>query len=115
MATKIESPERVTPYCPVFQRAVEVIGKRWTGAIVRNMLSGSVRFSEILVAVPGLSDRLLSERLRELEAEGIVERHVYPETPVRVEYELTDKGRELEAIVYALDRWADRWAGAAPH
>jgi DNA-binding HxlR family transcriptional regulator len=115
MARTPETIERVSPYCPVFQRAVEVIGKRWTGAIVRSMLSGSVRFSEILAGVPGLSDRLLSERLRELEAEGIVERHVYPETPVRIEYELTEKGRELEAIVYALDRWADRWAGLPPH
>jgi DNA-binding HxlR family transcriptional regulator len=99
----------VTPYCPLFQRAVELIGRRWTGAIIRSMLSGSVRFSEIIAGVPGLSDRLLSERLRELEAAGIVERHVYPETPVRIEYELTPRGRELDAIVQALDAWTHKW------
>ena len=91
-----------------------MLGRRWTGAIVRTMLAGSIRFSDVLGQVPGLSDRLLSERLRELEAEGIVLRTVYPETPVRVEYGLTGKGRELEAIVRALDGWAERWAAVAP-
>ena len=105
-------------YCPVFQEAVELIGKRWSGAIVRSMLSGSVRFSDILNQVPGLSDRLLSERLRELEAQGIVERHVYPELPVRIEYTLTHKGAELREIIITVDAWADRWAqpgGAVLH
>ncbi len=102
------SPE-ITPYCPSFHVAVELLGRRWTGAIVRNLLAGSVRFSEILQAVPGLSDRLLSQRLRELEAEGVVTRVVYPETPVRIEYQLTEKGRELERIVKDLGEWADRW------
>ncbi|MCK9518256.1 MAG: helix-turn-helix transcriptional regulator [Dehalococcoidia bacterium] len=106
-----EQPATVSPYCPLFQNALELIGRRWTGAIVRTMLAGSVRFSEILAAIPGLSDRLLSERLRELEGAGIVERHVYPETPVRIEYELTPKGRELDAIVAALDQWIHKWTG----
>jgi DNA-binding HxlR family transcriptional regulator len=97
-------------YCPVFQDAVELIGRRWTGAIVRSMLYGSARFSDILNAVPGLSDRLLSERLRELESAGVVLRTVYPETPVRVEYSLTEKGQELQEIVLTLSRWAERWA-----
>ena len=97
-------------YCPVFQEAVELIGKRWSGAIVRSMLSGSARFSDILNQVPGLSDRLLSERLRELEAQDIVERHVYPEQPVRIEYTLTPKGTELREIIVTIDSWADRWA-----
>jgi DNA-binding HxlR family transcriptional regulator len=105
-----EHGSEVSPYCPVFQGAVELIGRRWTGAIVRSMLAGSHRFSEILAGVPGLSDRLLSERLRELEAAGIVARTVYPETPVRIEYRLTAKGAELRAIVHALDEWAERWA-----
>jgi DNA-binding HxlR family transcriptional regulator len=91
---------------------VELIGRRWSGAIVRSMLSGSVRFSDILSQVPGLSDRLLSERLRELEAAGVVERRVYPELPVRIEYTLTERGRELRDIVVAIDRWADRWSPA---
>jgi DNA-binding HxlR family transcriptional regulator len=101
-----------TAYCPAFQGAVELIGKRWSGAIVRSMLAGSVRFSDILGQIPGLSDRLLSERLRELEGAGIVERHVYAELPVRIEYTLTEKGRELREIVLTIGNWADRWAAA---
>jgi DNA-binding HxlR family transcriptional regulator len=62
--------------------------------------------------VPGLHDRLLSERLKELEAEDIVKRRVYPETPVRIEYELTDKGRDLERVVTEVKHWADRWLAA---
>ena len=96
-------------YCPVFQDAVELIGRRWTGAIVRALLTGSTRFGEVLARVPGLSDRLLSERLRELEAAGVVKRTVYPEVPVRIEYELTEKGLELEEIVGAISDWADKW------
>lgn len=104
--------EGPSAYCPAFQGAVELIGKRWSGAIVRSMLSGSVRFSDILGQIPGLSDRLLSERLRELEAAGVVERHVYAELPVRIEYTLTPKGRELREIVISVDEWADKWAKA---
>lgn len=73
------------------------------------MLAGRTRFSDIAAAVPGLSDRLLSERLKELEAEGVVERCVYPETPVRIEYRLTDKGRALESAVAAVAEWAEAW------
>lgn len=95
--------------CPKFHRAIELIGKRWTGAILRALMDGPRRFTELLEAVPGLHDRLLSERLRELEAEGLVERRVYPEVPVRVEYRLTEKGRDLERVVAEVQRWADRW------
>lgn len=101
-----EESERV---CPRFHRAVELVGKRWTGAIVRTLMDGPRRFSEILDAVPGLHDRLLSERLKELESEGLVVRKVYADTPVRIEYELTDKGRDLERVVAEVQRWADRW------
>ena len=83
--------------------------------IVRMLMDGPRRFSGILEAVPGLYDRLLSERLKELEAEGIVRRRVYPETPVRIEYELTDKGRDLERVVAEVQRWADRWLAAVTH
>ncbi len=106
--------EAPSAFCPVFQGAVELIGRRWSGAIIRSMLSGSVRFSDILGQIPGLSDRLLSERLRELEAAGVVERRVYAELPVRIEYTLTQKGRELQDIVVLIDGWADRWAAKAP-
>jgi DNA-binding HxlR family transcriptional regulator len=95
--------------CSLYHRAVELVGKRWTGAILIVMMDGPLRFSEIKQLVPDLSDRLLSERLKELEAEGIVERSVACGTPVRVEYSLTDKGRALEPTVRALKRWAHAW------
>lgn len=97
-------------YCPAYTRAIEIIGKRWTGAILRSMLAGASRFSEVLAQVPGLSDRLLSERLKELEGEGIVERRVTPSTPVRVEYVLTEKGQSLGEVVHAVADWASAWA-----
>jgi DNA-binding HxlR family transcriptional regulator len=95
--------------CSAYHRAVELIGKRWTGAIVFVLMDGPLRFSEVKVLVPDLSDRLLSERMKELEAEGIVERHVIDETPVRVEYCLTTKGRALEPAVRSLKVWARSW------
>jgi len=95
--------------CSAYHRAIELIGKRWTGAIVFVLLDGPLRFSEVKVLVPDLSDRLLSERMKELEAEGIVERRVIDDTPVRVEYLLTAKGEALEPAVRALKRWANAW------
>ncbi len=96
-------------WCPKYQRTVELIGRRWTGAILRALFSGVSRFSDLGVTVPGLSDRMLAERLKELELEGIVQRTVIPDTPVRVEYTLTDKGRELESVIVAVSGWAERW------
>ncbi len=101
--------ESISSVCPVFHRAVELIGRRWTGAILSAMLNGAVRFTDIIHAVPGLSDRLLSERLKELESEGIVIRIVHPETPVRIEYHLTEKGRDLSSVTDAVADWAHRW------
>jgi DNA-binding HxlR family transcriptional regulator len=98
-----------SPFCPRFQRGMEVIGRRWTGAIVRALMTGSRRFNEIADTVPGISDRLLSERLKELEAEDIVERRVVPSTPVRVDYQLTAKGRALMPVFEALAGWVERW------
>jgi DNA-binding HxlR family transcriptional regulator len=97
--------------CPHFHEAVELVGKRWTGAILYVLLgaNGPLRFSEIGHAVPDLSDRLLSERMKELEQRGLVERRVSGTTPVRVEYELTERGRELKTALGELKRWADRW------
>ena len=95
--------------CPRYQRAVEILGKRWTGLIIRVLIPRPRRFGEMTEAVSGLSDRLLSERLKELEACGIVERRVFPETPVRIEYALTGKGSELERVVEAIQHWADCW------
>jgi DNA-binding HxlR family transcriptional regulator len=95
--------------CPHFHAAIELIGKRWTGAILCALTEGPLRFAELARAVPGLSDRLLSQRLRELEGEGLVEREVEAGTPVRVTYSLTDKGAGLEPAIGELKAWARRW------
>src|SRR5262245_37506974 len=97
--------------CPHLHEAVELVGKRWTGAIVFVLLQQRrpMRFTEIGHAVPQLSDRLLSERMKELEGRGIVERHVHPESPVRVEYELTSMGREVGPALRELRKWGLRY------
>lgn len=95
--------------CPLYHEAVELIGRRWTGAILRVLMDGPMRFSEVGQAVPELSDRLLSERMKELEARGIVERTVISGPPLRVEYALSPMGRELEPALAELQRWASRW------
>jgi DNA-binding HxlR family transcriptional regulator len=100
--------------CAKFHRAVELIGSRWTGAVIQLLLHGRMRYAELRSAIPEISDRMLSERLRELESEGIVARTVVPETPVRVEYELTEKGRALEHALAAVGKWAERWVTDAP-
>ena len=95
--------------CSAYHAAIELIGKRWTGAIVFVLLDGPLRFSEVKVLVPDLSDRLLSERLKELEGEGIVERRPGDGVPMRIEYVLTEKGRALEPAVRSLKVWARSW------
>jgi DNA-binding HxlR family transcriptional regulator len=95
--------------CSRFHHAVELIGRRWSGAIISMMLDGSQCFNELLTAVPGLSDRLLTERLRELESEGLVQRTVIPGPPVRVSYELTEAGKSLKPVIESLGKWAERW------
>lgn len=98
--------------CPKFHKTVELIGKRWTGAILELLMSGPQRFTALRLAVPGLHDRLLSERLKELEAEGMLTRRVFPETPVHIEYALTEKGQDLQKVLAELHHWADRWIAA---
>jgi DNA-binding HxlR family transcriptional regulator len=93
-------PHLPSSFCPVYHQAVELIGRRWTGAILRAMLAG---------ATPSLSDRLLSERLKELEQHGIVTRTVIPNTPVRIEYRLTEKGADLSGVVEAISAWGETW------
>lgn len=95
--------------CPYFHAAIELIGKRWTGAILCALTAGPLRFGELARAVPGLSDRLLSQRLRELEDERLVEREVEAGTPVRVTYSLTAKGTDLGPAIGELKQWATRW------
>ena len=94
--------------CPRFHYAIELIGKRWTGAIIRILISGPKRFYDIRNTIPLVSDRMLSERLKELELAGILERHVYPETPVRIEYLITSKGMALAPVMDAVNVWASR-------
>jgi DNA-binding HxlR family transcriptional regulator len=100
------------PICEHFQRAAELIGKRWNPQVVRALQTGASRFTEIRDTIPQISDALLSERLKELEAEGVVTRTVTPDTPVRIDYRLTDRGRDLTKVVDELGRWAERWATA---
>ncbi|HLN61382.1 MAG TPA: helix-turn-helix domain-containing protein [Symbiobacteriaceae bacterium] len=95
--------------CPRYEKAFEVLGKKWTGLLLRILMGGPKRFGEFRVQVPELSDRLLSERLKELEDEGIVRRIVYDTKPVLIEYELTEKGRSLEPVVQAVGTWAEKW------
>lgn len=99
--------------CPLFQRAVSVFCKRWTGLIVHALLDRPRRFAELSGAVAGLSERMLSERLKELETEGIVQRRVLPGTPVGVEYALTAKGHDLQRVLGEIHRWAELWAASA--
>ncbi|WP_018130807.1 winged helix-turn-helix transcriptional regulator [Effusibacillus pohliae] len=98
-----------TTMCPKYEAAIEILGKRWTGLLIRVLLGGPSRFRDIKEIVPEMSDKMLTERLKELEAAGIVARHVYPETPVRVEYELTEKGKDLQKVVQAIQDWAEKW------
>jgi DNA-binding HxlR family transcriptional regulator len=98
--------------CPDFHAAIELIGRRWTGAIVSALTEGPMRFGELAKAIPGLSDRLLSQRLRELEKAGVVERAVEPGTPVKVSYSLSEKGADLGPAMAELREWARRWKSA---
>jgi DNA-binding HxlR family transcriptional regulator len=97
--------------CPLYHEAVELVGRRWSGAILEVLLPGPApqRFSEIASALPDISDRMLSERLRELEDRGLVTRHVEGGPPLKVSYALTDMGRGLEPALGELKRWAQRW------
>ena len=95
--------------CGRFHRAIELIGRRWTGAIVFLLLRSRCRFATLRDAIPDITDRMLSERLQELEEEGIAKRTVIPATPIRVEYALTKKGRALASAIDAMAAWAERW------
>jgi DNA-binding HxlR family transcriptional regulator len=109
--TKLEeTPMRPTEHlCLPYQQAIELIGKRWTGVIIMVLLDGPRRFNEIAERLEGASDRMLSERLKELEATAILERCVYPETPVRIEYRLTEKGKALAPVIEAIEQWGHEW------
>ncbi len=95
--------------CPKYESAFEMLGKRWTGLIIRVLLEGPMRFTDISTLIPNLSDKMLGERFRELESLGILSRRVYPEMPVRVEYELTPKGKALAPALAEVQKWAEGW------
>lgn len=94
--------------CPRLSKAMDLIGKRWVGLILYELLDGPQRFNQMQADLP-ISGRLLSERLKELEKEGIVNRHVYTEIPVRVEYSLTDKGMNLKNTIDEIEKWSKEW------
>ncbi|TVX98820.1 winged helix-turn-helix transcriptional regulator [Paenibacillus cremeus] len=101
--------EHETKLCPSFEAAFELLGKRWTGLIIRTLMDGPKRFKDISTIIENMSDRMLSERFKELEAEGIVTRRVYDEIPVKIEYELTEKGYALEPMMNECEKWAENW------
>lgn len=94
--------------CPRFEKAISILSQRWTGLIVYQLLAGPQRFGTIEHSIM-ISGRVLSERLKDLEHEGIVKREVFPETPVRIEYSLTEKGRALEPILKEIEKWSQTW------
>jgi DNA-binding HxlR family transcriptional regulator len=94
--------------CGRFHRASELIGRRWNGAIIYVLLQQTCRFATLRDAIPGITDRMLSERLQELEEEGLVDRTVLPDTPVRVEYSLTKKGKSLAEAIDVIAKWAEK-------
>ena len=97
--------------CPRFEKAMTILSQRWTGMIIYQLLSGPQRFCTIESSV-GVSGRVLSERLKDLESEGIVRREVHPETPVRIEYSLTEKGKALEPLMKEIEKWSQSWLEA---
>jgi DNA-binding HxlR family transcriptional regulator len=102
--------ELEAPVCRHFQLAAELIGRRWNPQIIRALLSGESRFGDMKSGIAGISDALLSERLKDLEARGILVREVTPSTPVRIDYRLTERGRDLVKVMEELAAWAERWA-----
>jgi DNA-binding HxlR family transcriptional regulator len=100
------------PLCPSVEAAFNLLGRKWAGLVIHVLASGSLRFCELERAIPGVSARVLTERMKELEAEGIVSRTVDTGTPVRVTYGLTDKGKALVPVMRGIERWARSWGRA---
>lgn len=98
--------------CSRFHAAVELIGRRWNGVILQALLVGCGRFSTVRAAIPGITDAMLTQRLRELEDAGIVTREVIDGRPVEIRYALTEIGAQLAPILNAISDWGDRWARA---
>ncbi|GAE36887.1 winged helix-turn-helix transcriptional regulator [Halalkalibacter akibai] len=95
--------------CPKYELAIELLGKKWTGLIIRVLLDGPKRFKDIKAQIPEMSDRILTERMKELEQQDIIVRNVFPEKPVRIEYELTEKGLALQPVIISIQNWGEKW------
>ena len=100
--------------CTKFHHAVELIGRRWNGAIIWVLMQGTCRFATLRDAIPDITDRMLSDRLQELEEEEVIARTVIPDTPVRVEYSLTKKGKALVAAIDSISDWAEKHVSLEP-
>ena len=100
--------------CIRFQHAMELLGKRWTGLIIKLLMEGPLRFNELAERLEVVSDRMLAERLKELEHAGVVERRVFAEVPVRVEYSLTEKGHALAPVIESIETWSEQWVAREP-
>lgn len=103
------NPESCEQMCPRYEAAAQLLGKKWTGMILRVLLAGPRRFSDFQRQIPDVSARVVAARLKELTEHGIVAREVQADWPVTVEYSLTEKGRELAPVVEAIQTWAERW------
>jgi DNA-binding HxlR family transcriptional regulator len=112
-AMKNGTPQ-IPELCTRFHRASELIGRRWTGAIIYLLLRKRCRYAVLRDAIPDITDRMLSDRLQELEQEGIVDRTVVPAIPIRVEYSLSKKGRALASAIDAIADWAEKWTEERP-
>jgi DNA-binding HxlR family transcriptional regulator len=108
----VKTKSETDPVCRHFLWAAGIVGQRWVPQIIRALEAGSTRFVEIRGGIPQISDHLLSQRLKAMEADGIVERRVTPSTPVRIEYRLSKSGGELAQVMAELGAWAERWADA---
>jgi len=95
--------------CPKYEAAAELLGKKWTGLIIRVLMGGPKRFKDIKEQIPDMSDKMLTDRMKELESLGVVKRTVYPEMPVRIEYELTEKGQDLKIVTESIQQWGEKW------
>ncbi|MFC9993863.1 winged helix-turn-helix transcriptional regulator [Nocardia sp. NPDC127526] len=111
--TNTGSGEPPTPaidaHCPYYAAAMDLLSRRWAGAVLRALITGSMRFRDLAATIPGITDRMLSQRLKDLEAAGLVDRIVHPSTPVQIEYRLTDKGLALGGVLLHLNQWALEW------
>lgn len=105
------NPDPASPssLCPVVEHAFLLLGKKWVGLILHSLSEKPLHFCELERAIPSMSARILSQRMKELEAEGLVERKVYTGNPVRVTYGLTEKGMDLIPVLTAFAGWARKW------